>query len=375
MEVIISARNWIIGFFYRNILKKIFFQIDPERIHDQMVLIGEFLGKFWIGRKACTLLFDYKNSILEQNLTGIFFRNPVGLAAGFDKNAQLTDILPHVGFGFMEIGSVTSKRCDGNPKPRLWRMKKSKSLLVYYGLKNDGCEKISERLKTKKSNIPIGISIAKTNSPETVALEGGVADYLESYKKFETIGEYFTINISCPNAYGGCPFTNKGYLERLLATLSEEHRAKPIFLKLSPDLSNEELDQIIHIARRYTITGFVSSNLTKNRDNKKIKDGAIPKTGGMSGAVVMDLVDAQIEYLYRKTQGEFLIIGCGGIFSAEDAYRKVRLGASLLQLITGMIYEGPQIISEINQGLSRLLKKDGFKSITEAIGVDNKNTL
>lgn len=367
-EILISTRNWIIKKKYKWILKPIFFQIDPEIVHDRMISVGELLGKYKITQKLTSLWFNYKNPTLEQNVLGINFKNPIGLSAGFDKNAVLNNILPYVGFGFSEVGSITGEHCVGNPKPRLWRLKESKSLAVYYGLKNDGCETISRRLKDKKFPFPVGISIAKTNSKETADDVVAVEDYFKAYKAFTNIGDYVTINISCPNAYGGQPFTNSAKLDALLKKITSIPKTKPIFLKISPDLSKEEIDEIIDISLRYKMDGFVCTNLTKNRNNKNIIDKTIPEVGGLSGKVVDSMSDDLIRYVYKKTGGKSVIIGSGGVFSAEDAYRKIKAGATLIELITGMIFEGPQVISTINQGLAKLLKKDGLNNISLAIG-------
>lgn len=342
--------------------------MDPEKVHDRMINVGIFLGKNKITQKLTSIWFNYKNPILEQNVLGINFKNPIGLSAGFDKNAVLNDILPYVGFGFSEVGSITGEPCLGNPKPRLWRLKESKSLAVYYGLKNDGCEAISERLKDKKFNFPIGISIAKTNNKETADDNIAIEDYFKAYKAFINVGDYITINISCPNAFGGQPFTDNIKLDNLLKKISSIPKTKPVFIKISPDLSKKEIDEIIEVALKYKIDGFVCTNLTKNRNNKNIVDNTVPELGGLSGKVVDNMSDDLIRYVYKKTGGKSVIIGVGGVFNASDAYRKIKAGATLIELITGMIFEGPQAISAINQGLVKLLKKDGFSNISEAVG-------
>ncbi|MBS3134613.1 quinone-dependent dihydroorotate dehydrogenase [Candidatus Woesearchaeota archaeon] len=367
-EYFVWIRNKINSFLYRNVLRRIFFKVDPETMHDNVIAIGRFLGNYFFTRKLVALLYSYSDKRLEQNILGITFPNPVGLAAGFDKNAQLTDILPSVGFGFAEIGSVTGKPCEGNPKPRLWRLKKSKSLVVNYGLKSEGCKKISNQLRNKKFSIPIGISVAKTNSKETVDTDHGIKDYVIAYRAFDNIGAYTTINISCPNAFGGQPFTSARKLDMLLDKIDRISVKKPVFLKISPDLNKKEIDSIIKVSLNHNIKGFVCTNLTKNRNNKKIIDRVVPEKGGISGKVLEDKADDVIRYVYKKTRGRFIIIGCGGIFCGEDAYRKIRAGASMIQIITGMIYEGPQVVSEINRNLVTLLKKDGFNNIAEAIG-------
>lgn len=335
-----------------------------------MVRLGRWLGSWKLARSMIAGFFGYRHTILSQRIMGIRFENPVGLAGGFDKNAELTDIIPSVGFGFEEVGSITGEACEGNPKPRLWRLPKSKSIAVYYGLKNDGARAISTRLKEKTFSIPIGINIAKTNTKETVETEAGIRDYEKAFTSLKDIGNYMTINISCPNAFGGEPFTRPDALDKLLHRLDSIETDKPIFLKISPDLSPDHVDALIDVARKHRVHGFICSNLTKNRKKAGVASDPVPEKGGLSGKAVEHLANDLIRYVYKKTNGAYIIIGCGGIFSAEDAYKKIRLGASLVQLITGMIFEGPQAVSSINMGLVSLLKRDGYQHISEAIGVD-----
>lgn len=371
--MIITARNRFLRFCYVNFLKPVFFAFDPEDVHDLMTKAGVILGKYKITRGLTSLAFSYSNPILMQKILGINFPNPVGLAAGFDKDALLTDILPSVGFGFMEVGSITGEPCKGNERPRLWRLPNSEALVIFYGLKNKGCRAISRHLNSKNFDIPLGTSIAKTNSPDTCDLKSGVDDYVKAYRSFTRIGDYFTVNISCPNAFGGEPFTAPDRLDNLLSAIDEIKTGKPVFLKISPDLSDKQLSDVIAVCDKHKVDGFISSNLTKKRDNPKIKDEKVPEKGGISGRVVEDLADEQIKKIYKMTGGKYVIMGCGGIFNAEDAYKKIRAGASLLQLITGMIFEGPQMIGDINLGLVRLLERDGFKNISEAVGADYRS--
>lgn len=372
MDQVITIRNDLEHFLYTKFLKKLFFRFDPEKVHDTMTNSGIILGKTTVGQTVTKWLFGYQNRVLEQTIAGIHFKNPIGLSAGFDKDGLLTQIMPSVGFGYEEIGSVTGKPCEGNPGKRLWRLPKSQSLVVYYGLKNDGAQVIAKRLSKLKFRFPIGISIAKTNNQETVDEQAGINDYVSAYMEFVNVnlGDYFTINISCPNTYGGEPFTDPDKLGRLLTALrtAAPVQPKPVFLKLPAELPLETIDRIVAISRTHHIAGFICTNLAKSRENENILDNKIPTVGGMSGKVVQNLSDDLIAHLYRTTGKEFIIIGCGGIFSAEDAYKKIKRGASLLQLITGMIFEGPQVISSINQGLVELLKRDGYKNISEAVG-------
>jgi dihydroorotate dehydrogenase len=378
MEFFFRLRAYLFSIVYRGFLKPLFFLLDPEKVHDSMLAVGFWLGNSTIGRKLTRLVFLYQNPKLSQTIKGIFFSNPIGLAAGFDKDGRLTQILPEVGFGFAEIGSVTGHPCVGNPGRRLWRLKKSKSIVVNYGLKNVGAEVISTALSELTFKIPIGISIAKTNIAATTDEVFGIADYVQAYTYFaeKKVGDYVTINISCPNTCGGQPFLKPDALSRLLAALAtvrlKYQDQRPWFIKLAADIYPAMLDGIIDVSRTYQITGFICSNVTKNRHNKKIKDHDVPDSGGLSGAVVKDLSTNLISYIYKKTGREFIIIGCGGIFSADDAYEKIKAGASLLQLITGMIFQGPQLIAQINQGLVDLLRRDGYTSIEQAVGADFK---
>lgn len=367
METVIKIRNSFFGLCYRLVLKPVFFLFDPEDVHDFVSASGKILGTNFITRGFTKIMFGYKNSILEQKILGIDFKNPVGLSAGFDKDAVLMPILPNVGFGFEEVGSFTALPYEGNKKPRLYRLPEHQTLRVNYGLKNLGAELLHKRLYGQKWKFPVGISIAKTNHPDTSIVENGIQDYFITYKKFQDIGDYFTINISCPNTCEEKPiFAIPENLDLLLNKIFSIPKNKPLFIKLSPDLPEQQLNQILEVCNKYPVDGFVCTNLTK------VNVFAHAGKGGFSGKSVADLSDQLIQKVYKFYGGKKIIMGVGGIFTAEDAYKKIRLGASLLQLITGMIFMGPQVISEINQGLTELLKKDGFARISEAIGVDNK---
>jgi dihydroorotate dehydrogenase len=312
-------------------------------------------------------MFNYSDKSLEQSVLGIKFINPIGLSAGFDKDARLMDILPSVGFGFEEVGSFTAEPYEGNPKPRLYRLPKEKTLRVNYGLKNFGAKVLHEKMSGKRFAFPVGISVAKTNTPQTAQIQVGAEDYFFTYTTFQDIGAYFTINISCPNTCEEKPiFAMPENLDILLAKIFSIPKTKPVFIKLSPDLPETQLQGILEVCRNYPVDGFVCANLTKvNKFNHYGK-------GGFSGKAVEGLSNALIAKVYKFYGGKKIIIGSGGVFNAEDAYKKIKLGASLIQLITGMIWQGPQLIGEINQGLAELLKEDGYKNISEAVGQENK---
>lgn len=357
-------------FLYRRVAKPAFFSRDPEDVHDAMTRFGTILGSSRAVRSTLRFFLSYAHPSLRQTILGIDFPNPIGLSAGFDKDALLTDVLPSVGFGFEEIGSVTGERCAGNPRPRLWRLPKSKGLVVWYGLKNDGSEAVSSRLRGRTFEIPIGTSVARTNNATTVETEAGIRDYEKAFRAFADIGDYATVNISCPNTCGGEPFATPERLDALLSRLDAIETKKPTFLKLPADISVAELDALVAVCDRHRVHGLILSNLTKKRDRATINQAEIAVTdkGGISGRPVFDPSNDLISHLWKAVGRRYVIVGTGGIFSAEDAYEKIVRGASLVQLITGMIFEGPQLIGEINSGLVRLLERDGFKSVAEAVG-------
>ena len=356
---------------YKNILRPIFFRQDPEKVHERMTSLGEFFGRFFLIRKLLSLFFNYKNEKLRVNIAGINFENPIGLAAGFDKNARLTDVLPCVGFGFEEVGSITGEPCAGNEKPRLFRLPKDKALAVNYGLCSKGAGVISKRLLNKKFRFPVGVSIARANNPDIVVdVEKGIKDYIKAYEYLKDIGDYLTINISCPNTPDDRAFSNSKNFDRLMKEFSKLGINKPVFIKLKPDFSKKEVDEFIKISNKHNfITGFIISNLTKDKSNLETSEEELERVkGGISGIPIKEKSNKILKYVYKKTKGKYVLIGCGGIFSAEDAYEKIKLGASLVQLITGMIYNGPGFIKEVNKGLVRLLERDGYSNICEAVG-------
>ena len=377
-ESSINLRNALFGGFYKFLCKPIFFAMDPEKVHDRMLVVGQMLESNPVTRGLTKVFFGYSNKMLEQNIKGIKFRNPIGLAAGFDKNAQMPRLYEACGFGHGEIGSITGEPCEGNPKPRLWRLKKSQGLVVYYGLKNKGAEVIAKKLEGKEFSVPVGVSIAKTNCKVTADKQAGIDDYVKAHRTMIDTGDYATINISCPNAHGGEPFSKPEDLDALLTAIEEVPTEKPIFIKLAPDHTHDEIDSIIEVADRHKIAGFVCTNLTKDRKNesimKKVIDSDVPDKGGISGMPVRDLSTEVVSHIYKKAGEKYVIMGCGGVFSAKDAYEKIKAGASLIQMITGMIFVGPQLMSDINRGLVKLLKQDGLANISDAVGLNHKKS-
>ncbi|MCX6701673.1 MAG: quinone-dependent dihydroorotate dehydrogenase [Candidatus Zambryskibacteria bacterium] len=371
MNCYYKCRNSIIHFFYTRLLKPILFLFDPEDIHNLFLKVGSFLGRFGLTRWKTKILFGYKNPKLSQKVLGINFENPIGLSAGFDKDIVLTNIISSVGFGFEEVGSVTAKAYEGNPRPRLWRLPKTKSLGVWFGLKTKGAKVLSKELSQKIRRLPIGVNIAFTNCKENLDISSAIPDYVSGFMMMEKYADYLTINLSCPNTSGGMPFLVPENYEKLMIEIDKIPTRKPIFVKISPDMSHEDIDMFLEISAKHRMHGIICSNLTKKFDISKIKD-PIPPHGGLSGKLVFPKALDLLSYMYKKVGNKYIFIFCGGIFSANDAYKVIRQGATLMELITGMIFEGPQVISEINRGLVERLTRDGFKNISEAIGIDNQ---
>jgi len=366
----------IIRFAYANALKPILFKFDPEDVHDRYTSFGKLLGSNFITKNITKALFRYDNDdFLSQKVLGINFKNPIGLSAGFDKNANLINILNDVGFSYMQVGSITLHPYEGNPRPRLVRLPKSKALVVYYGLKNIGVDKILPRLKKKKDkDFRISTSIAKTNNRICADTKEAVNDYTECFKKVvkADVADFYTINISCPNTFGGEPFTDVKKLDLLLVSLTKVKRDKPMFVKMAINLDWKTFDSLLSVVVKYGVEGVIIGNLDKSRDKKYIKDELSNSVkGGISGKPTWDLSNELISKTYARYKDRLVIIGVGGVFTAEDAYEKITRGATLVQLITGMIFGGPQTIGEINKGLVDLLKRDGFSNISEAIGTKN----
>ncbi len=363
---------------YTKAVKPILFKQKPDAVHERLLYVGSQLQRSQVIRGLVRGAWAYENSaVLSQEVLGLRFRNPIGLSAGFDKNFELPPILKSVGFGFMEGGSLTSQPCKGNPKPWFYRLPKTKSIVVYAGLANQGVAKIISRVKSYHPstfiNFPLNISVAKTNSPATANETDAIADYVDSLLQIQkaAVGDIITLNISCPNAYGGEPFTTPASLDRLLQKVDGVGMQQPVFIKVPADLAWADFDKLLAVAATHQVAGITISNLAKDRGQVKLMD-PLPETikGGLSGKPTWELSNNLIRQTYKKYHQRFVIIGVGGVFSAEDAYLKIKLGATLVELITGMIFEGPQLVGQINQGLVALLKRDGYQSISEAIGTE-----
>lgn len=373
MSILVGIRNFIFRVIYR-VVRPLIFLMDPEDAHYMFKRVGVFLGSNPLTRWLTSLLFNYGNKRLHINVDGVKYRNPVGLSAGFDKDGELTKIYPHIGFGLAELGSFTGEVCPGNPGKRLFRMVKSKSILVWYGLNNRGSEVIAKQLKGADFGaLRVGINAAKSNITPEFELQESIRDYTKTLKLFRDIGDYFTINISCPNTQDGEPFVDRENLNSLLTAVNTcRVEGKPIYVKLAADMSIEEIDTILEVCMEHKMDGVVLTNLAKPSHNQEFVKEELPyHKGAMSGLPLQRISTNVIRHVYRKTRGKLTIIGVGGVFTAKDAYEKITSGASLLHMISTMIFDGPQNINEINRGLVKLLKQDGFNSLEEAVGSRN----
>ena len=382
MNYLIAFRNFFLKLSFRAI-RPLIFMMEPEQAHRTLKKAGVFLGNNKFLKSLTGLFFNYDHESLNIEVDGINYRNPIGLSAGFDKDGELTKIYPSLGFGLAELGSFTGEVCPGNPGKRLFRMKKSKSIVVWYGLNNEGSEKISQRLADEDfGDLRVGINAANSNLTPEFILQDSISDYLKTMKLFKDIGDYYDVNISCPNTQDGEPFVNKDNLDALLIAINKEIRPisdKPIYVKLAADMTLEEINIIVDACMEHGMDGVVCTNLAKPEFNSEHRPeeyptnkGLLPKgKGAMSGLPLQRISTNVIRHVYRRTRGQLTIIGVGGIFTARDAYEKITSGASLCHMITAMIFDGPQAMNEINRGLVKLLKADGFDSISQAVGSKN----
>jgi len=372
--------NKIFKVSYNTILKPILFKIDAERIHNLFIWLGGTLGQSNTLQRLTSRFFEFSHPSLQQEVLKIDFPNPIGLAAGFDYNARLINILPSVGFGYQTVGTITNQPYAGNPTPRLGRLPKSKSLLVNKGFKSSGVESGIKNIRSSKKTNPVGMSIGSTNKAYT-NFDEQIQDVISGFTKAmeADLVDYYELNISCPNLVNITSdtetFSTTSGFSKLLQALSSLTFTKPVLVKMYLEMTEEETGKLMDVAREHQfISGFVFSNLCKDRSNTNLDQKEIMKIGkgNFSGLPTFDASNKLISYAYKNYGDRFTIVGCGGIFSAEDAYTKIKLGASLVQLITGMIFEGPQVIGEINKGLVELMKRDGYNSISDAIGADHQ---
>ncbi len=339
---------------YKILIRPILFLFDPEKVHYFTFSLIRFSCKLPFVASIFKSLYLVEDKRLERELFGLKFKNPVGLAAGFDKNAVLFNELSNFGFGFIEIGTLTPKAQIGNPKKRLFRLKDDEGIINRMGFNNEGIEDAIKRLKQKNTNLIIGGNIGKNTD---TAPENYTTDYEVCFKALHPYVDYFVLNVSCPNVGSHAKLQDKGYLLELISAVQninkKQPKLKPILLKIAPDLNNQQLDEIIEIVSETKIDGVIAANTSINRDNLKVSKEQLEVigNGGVSGKPVTDRSTKVIQYLSKKSNKAFPIIGVGGIHSEKDAIDKLKAGADLIQIFTGFIYEGPALIRRINKAL------------------------
>jgi dihydroorotate dehydrogenase len=334
------------------LLKPILFSMQPEKAHHFTTGLFKFVLAIPGVKGLVRSLFVIEDVKLHREVFGLKFKNPVGLAAGFDKNAELYRDFEHLGFGFIEVGTVTPKGQPGNPQPRMFRLIADKGLINRMGFNNEGLSAAVERLKKRNNNIIIGGNIGKN---KVTPNEEATKDYVACFEGLFPYVDYFVVNVSSPNTPGLRELQDKAPLLELLSTLqslnAKKESPKPIALKIAPDLTDSQLDDIVDIVQESGIAGVIATNTTISREGLSSPKSLTEQTGGLSGEPVKARSTEVIKYLHTKSKGAFPIIGVGGISSAKDALEKLEAGASLVQVYTGFIYEGPALVKRINKAL------------------------
>ncbi len=351
---------------YKQLLRPLLFRFSSDYAHEATIKLASTVSKSPWMLKATHSLFSYSDPVLEQHFFGLTFPNPVGLAAGFDKNGTTIPVMQNLGFGFVEIGSITANPSTGNPKPRSFRLPKDKSLINRMGLNNDGVQTISRRLKKAKADIPIGANIAKTHNPSIIG-EKAILDYKTSFDIVKHLADYVTINISCPNTTEGKTFEDPDALDMLLSALgiTKDASLPAVLVKFSVDLSKAQLKELVEICEKHAVDGYVATNTSSKRENLSSSQRVIDHagSGGLSGQAIKHKSTELIEQIYSLTNGQKKIIGVGGVSNTIDAIEKLMAGADLLQIYTGLVYEGLGLVRKINRELTQFLKNAGVDHI------------
>lgn len=339
---------------YKLLLRPLFFLFDPEKIHHFTFSLIKICSKIPGFKAIFRSLYVVNDKRLTRHLFGITFNNPVGLAAGFDKNAVLYNELANFGFGFIEIGTVTPKPQAGNPKKRLFRLKEDQGIINRMGFNNEGLEAAISQLKKNEGKLIIGGNIGKNTNTKP---EDYTKDYLECFNALHPYVDYFVLNVSCPNVGSHAKLNDKDYLEELVNAVQNANKIfakqKPILLKIAPDLNHNQLDEIIELVANTKLDGVIASNTSTDRTGLKASETQLESigNGGLSGQPIKEKSTQVIKYLANKSNKAFPIIGVGGIHSAKDALEKLHAGADLVQIYTGFIYEGPGLVKAINKAI------------------------
>ena len=347
------------------LLKPAVFSLPPETAHNATHRLLRGVQ----GTPVESLLrnrYVVRDERLRVEAFGTTFPNPVGVAAGFDKNAEIPRVLAALGFGHVEVGGVTAEKQPGNPQPRLFRLRDDEALINRMGFNNEGADLVGERLDREPApDVPMGINIGKSKS---TPLDDAADDYLYTYRRVADGGDYFVVNVSSPNTPGLRELQNRAALEEILGTLSDAG-ASPLLVKLSPDLPEAAIEDALAVVDEIGLDGVIATNTTTSRPNN-LTSPSRAERGGLSGKPIEGTATDLIRFVAERT--DVPVVGVGGVSDADGAYEKIRAGASVVQLYTGLVYEGPAIARDINQGLLDRLDRDGFETIEDAVGVDRR---
>jgi dihydroorotate dehydrogenase len=347
--------------FYNNIIRPLLFKLSPETAHE----LG--IEAMKLGLSSWAVPAGEAANFGEIERFGLKFKSPLGMAAGFDKNGVVVNQLGALGFGFVEVGTVTFDPQKGNEKPRLFRLPNDNALINRLGFNNEGTARVMERLKKIEPNCILGVNIGKNKD---VPNEEAVENYLRSFDLVSDVADYIAVNISSPNTPGLRELQKAEHLEELLGALQKrnrEHSFAPLLVKIAPDLTESEIEAIVDICVSKEISGIIATNTTIRREGL-VSDTREIGAGGLSGKPLQKRSNEVISKIFKYSGGKLPIIGVGGVFSAEDAFEKIAAGACLVQAYTGFIYGGPSFARDINAGLERILRDKGFKTIDEAVG-------
>jgi dihydroorotate dehydrogenase len=362
---------------YRDGIRPVLFRFDPERTHAATQTVCHALGRSRLLRWAVGGLYEFDDARLATTIAGLKFPNPVGLAAGFDKNGLASALLPCLGFGAIEVGSVSVDPSPGNPtRPRLFRVPADEGLMVNYGVPNDGAEAIAARLARARPPVPLGVSLVETNRGRNSDVEEVIAELAAAALPFVTIADYLVLNLNCPNTAGGFShFDRTENLALLLEAFRTIGQLPPLFLKITPPADHAATEKILAAVEPF---GFLKGFILNTHAPKPYGWLDTPKAeldtmgGTLTGARLRAPVNAAIRDWYRRIdRSRHVLVAVGGIGSAEHAYEAIRLGASLVQVLTALVYRGPRLVKEIKRGLTRLLERDGIGTIADAVGADN----
>lgn len=352
---------------YEKLIRPLAFALPAETAHDLGIAAMRLGLSAPTARSLAGKLFS---AGWDRPLTrfGLKFPNPVGVAAGFDKNGRVVDQLAALGFGSVEVGTVTYEPQPGNERPRLFRLPKDKALINRLGFNNDGAAAIARRLNGIERKCIVGVNIGRNKD---IPNEGAIENYIACFETIHPVADYIAINVSSPNTPGLRDLQQAALLEKLISGLQGRNRElgkKPLLVKLAPDLDDEEIAAAVEVCMENEIAGIIATNTTMLRSGLKTKNPERFGSGGLSGRPLAERSNEVISKIYRRSEGKLPIIGVGGVFSAEDAFEKVRAGASLVQVYTGLVYCGPAIAREISTGLATLLEANGYESLDLAVG-------